>query len=54
MGTPYGMMDGGKIWEIVQYAWSRELVNMSIHITGDSCDDTQIEVTSKKWTGKSY
>ena len=45
MPPPCRMMDGGKIRTTVQYGWSRWLVNMSIHIRGDSHGDMQIEVT---------
>ena len=53
VAPPFGAMDGGKKWPTVQYGWSTWIVNMPIHIMVDSCDETQMEVTSRKWPEKS-
>ena len=49
MDPPCGTMDRSQRWLAMQYGWSGWLVNIPIHIEGDSCDGVQIEVTSKQW-----
>ena len=53
MVPPCGTMDGDKIRPNVQYGWSGWLMNMPIHINGDSRGGTKIRVTSRKWPKKS-
>ena len=52
MVPPCRIMDSDQRWPAMQHVWSGWLVNIPIHIEGDSRDGAQIGVTSRKWPEK--